>query len=263
MDARIRQRRIEVRRAGARRRRRMLGSVVLVLAIGAGGVGITRSPLFAITGVRVEGVSGAKADEVKATAQVQKGQNLMSADLGAALERTRDLPWVAAATVRRAPPSTVVIEVAPRKPVAVLAGVHGRWLVDHGGVVITEATDQRLPRIDLLTDGVPVPGTAIDDPAADNALALYAALPKDLRNALIAVEATGPRTMRVRVDLHRLNRPDGYAKGATTWVRMGTVGNVGEQVTVLRALLEQLRNGRQGVPSEIDIRVPSNPVVLP
>lgn len=263
MDARIRQRRIEVRRAGARRRRRMVGGVLLAVLIGAGGVAITRSPLFAITGVRVEGVQSDQVEVVREAAQVTKGQNLMSADFGDALERTKALPWVADAEVRRVPPSTVVIDVTPRRPIAVVANPAGTWLVDRGGAVISEAAGEQLPRIDLLTTAAAVPGERITDPAARNALQLYAALPKDVRSALLAVEATGPRTVRVQVDLSDLTDPAGYAKGKTTWVRMGTAGNVGEQVTVLRALLGQLRDSRQGVPREIDVRAPGNPVVLP
>ena len=263
MDARIRQRRIEVRRAGARRRRRMIGGVLVALLIGAGGVAVTRSPLFAITGVRVEGVKPDQIDQIRDAAQVAKGQNLMSADFDDALARTEALPWVADAEVRRVPPSTVIIDVTPRRPVAVVANAAGAWLVDRGGAVIGEAAEQQLPRIDLLTTAAAVPGETIADPAAVNALELYEVLPKDLRAALLAVEATGPRTVRVQVDLSQLTDPGGYAKGKTTWVRMGTAGNVREQVTVLRALLGQLRDSRQGVPAEVDVRVPSNPVVLP
>src|SRR5687767_1361288 len=101
MDARIRQRRIEVRRAGLRRRRRVVGAVVLLLALGGGAVGITRSPLFAVTAVRVEGVPREEARLVKEVAQVSTGQNLMTANLDQAVARTRALPWVASAQVRR------------------------------------------------------------------------------------------------------------------------------------------------------------------
>src|SRR5687767_6444966 len=94
MDARIRQRRIEVRRAGIRRRRRVVAAVVLLLALAGGAVGITRSPLFAVTGVRIEGVGRAEAQIVKDVAQVRTGQNLMTANLDAAVARTRALPWV-------------------------------------------------------------------------------------------------------------------------------------------------------------------------
>ena len=263
MDHRIRQRRIEVRRAGARRRRRLVGSVLL-LALGlAGAVGITRSPLFAITGVRVIGAEGARAAVVRETAQVARGQNLMTADLDDALARTQALPWVATAGVSRQPPSTVVITVKPRKPIAILAGPHGSFLVDRGGVVIAKAARERLPTIDMTSAALPVPGAPIDDPAADNALALYAALPRDVARALLAVEAAGPRTVRVKLALDRLADPAGYRAGRTTWVRMGAAGDVSEQVLVLRALLAQRRAARDAIPTEIDVRVPGNPVVIP
>lgn len=263
MDDRIRQRRREVRQASARRRRRMIGWFLLTLLVAAGAVGITRSALFAITGVRVHGVAQAQAETVKAQARIAKGQNLMTANFDAALARTKALPWVADATVRRVPPSTVVIDVEPRRPVAVLRGEQGSWLVDRSGIVIGEATDASLPRIDLVSAVAPVPGAAINDPAAVNALSLYNVLPKDVRAALLALEATGPRTVRVQLALHLVRKAGDYPRGKTTWVRMGTAGNVAEQVAVLRALLEQVRAARQGVPREVDVRVPSNPVVLP
>ena len=263
MDVRILQRRREVRRAGARRRRRTVLAIVLLVLGVAGAVGITRSPLFAITGVRVEGVGAAEAEVVKETAQVAKGQNLMSANLDDALARTKTLPWVAEAHVRRVPPSTVVIEVRPRKAVAILAGASGQWLVDRTGVVIAEAGTQVLPRIDMSSDAPPVPGTPIQDPAAQNALELYEALPKDMQSALLAVEAIGPRTVRVQVALDRLTDPPGFKQGRVAWVRMGGAGDVGEQVMVLRALLAQRRAAGDSIPSEIDVRVPGNPVVIP
>lgn len=262
MDARIRQRRIEVRRADTRRRRRMIGTLVLIAALGAGGVGITRSPLFAITGVRVEGITGPKAALVKDTAQIARGQNLMSADLDEALARTQALPWVARAEIRRMPPSTVLIEVTPRKPVAILVGASGSWLVDRGGVVIAEAAGQSLPEVDLVSDVVPTPGATIDDLAARNALDLYSALPRDMRASLLSVEAVGARTVLVEVALAQLV-PGKYRADRTTLVRMGAANDVGEQVVVLRALLERLRKSSDPVPTEIDVRVPGNPVVLP
>lgn len=241
----------------------MVGAVLLVALGAAGAVGITRSPLFAITGVRVDGVSGEQVTIVKETARVARGQNLMTADLDDALERTKSLPWVADASVGRKPPSTVVITVVPRKPIAILTGSAGSWLVDATGVVIAQAAGEQLPHIELTAATHPVPGEPIDDPAADNALALYAALPRDVRRALLEVEAPGPRTVRVRLALDRLADPDDYPRGRTTWVRMGAAGGVREQLVVLRALLGQLRIARDPVPSEIDVRVPGNPVVIP
>lgn len=263
MDARMHQRRIEVRREQTRRRRRLVGWLLLVALIVAGVVGITRSGLFAITGVRIDGVGQQRASIVRSTARVAEGQNLVTADLDAAVARTEALPWVAEASVVRKPPSTVVITVVPRRPVAILAGPNGSWVVDRNGVAIAEAADHKLPRIDIASTAVPDPGEPIDDPAADNALALYAVLPPDIRHASLRVQASGARTVRVKLALDRLTDPGGYRPGKTTWVRMGAAGDVDEQVAVLRALLIQLREARDGVPSEIDVRVPTNPVVIP
>ena len=263
MDARIRERRIQVRQARLRRRRRILGSVVVVALLGGAAFGVMRSPLFAISGVRVEGVEGEQAREVRDVAQVRTGQNLMTANLDGAVARTRALPWVASATVRRVPPATVVLEVEPRTPVGILDSMSGQWLVDTTGVVVARAAGEQLPHIKLTTAAVPVPGQSIDDEAAHNALALHQALPRDVRGALLAVEAVGVRTVRVELALHQLSDPKGYRKGARTWVRLGAAGDVDQQVVVLRALLGQLRETKAPVPSEIDVRVPENPSVTP
>ena len=86
-----------------------------------------------------------------------------------------------------------------------------------------------------------MPGAAVDDPAARNALALYGALPQDLRDALLAVEAVGAaHRAGAASPWIELDDPTAYRKGRTTWVRMGAAGDVEEQVTVLRALLGQL-----------------------
>jgi cell division protein FtsQ len=263
MDARIRERRIQVRQARLRRRRRVVGSVIVVALLGGAAFGVTRSPLFAISGVRVEGVEGDHARLVREVAQVRSGQNLMTANLDGAVARTRALPWVASAQVRRVPPATVVLEVEPRRPIGILDSTSGQWLVDTTGVVVARAAGEQLPHITLTTNAVPVPGSPIDDLAAHNALALHEALPRDVRGALLAVEAVGVRTVRVQLDLHLLTDPANYPKGATTWVRLGAAGDVEQQVLVLRALLAQLRETHAGVPSEIDVRVPDNPSVTP
>ena len=264
MDDRIRQRRREVRRAGARRRRRVLLSVVVLAIVGAGGFAISRSPLFAITAVRVEGVPDDRRQEVLDAAQIAKGQNLLEADFDDAVARTQALPWIRKATIRREPPSTVVVDVAPRRPAAIILTADGGWLVDLGGVVISPATQGSLPRIEVGAGVVPVPGATVEDPAARNALSLLDVLPKDMRKATRRVQAVGAGTVRLWLDLADLKDPAGYSNGHRVWVRMGGAADVDEQVTVLRALLGQLRQKpKTPPPSEIDVRVPSNPVVIP
>jgi cell division protein FtsQ len=263
MDARIRQRRAEVQRAQVRRRRRTVLVAVLVLAAAAGAVAISRSPLFAITGVRVAGANRVQAQQVRDEAQVHIGQNLMTADLDGAVTRVRALPWVASAEVRREPPSTVVIDVVPRRPAAVIASGTGRWVVDSGGVVIVAGERRGLPRI--ITEEVlaPVPGHRLDDPGTIHALAVYQALPQDVRRAARTITAAGARSVHVGLALAELDDPQGFRKAQRVTVRFGTAGAVAQQVAVLRALLDQIAAARDGLPALIDVRVPSNPVVVP
>lgn len=263
MDARIRARRAQVRHAKMRRRRRAVGSVVVLVLVAAAAVGITRSPLFAITAVRVQGVKAAQAQQVLDVAQVATGQNLMTADLDAAVQRASAIPWVATAAARREPPSTVVLDIVARRPAAVVAGETGTWIVDRGGVVISAGDRPRLPRIALTAAIIPDPGDKLADAAALNALELHGALPRDVRRAVTALEAVGARTVRAELALAQLDDPAGFKGSRRVWVRMGSAGDVREQVTVLRALLGQRRAGKLALPTEIDVRVPGNPVVVP
>lgn len=263
MDARIRERRAQVRHAQMRRRRRLVGAVVFLALLAAAAVGITRTPLFAITAVKVSGVKGAQAQEVLGIAQVTTGQNLMTADLDAAVQRTTAIPWVEHAGARREPPSTVVLDVVARRPAAVVLTDSGSWIVDRGGVVIGPGDRPKLPRITLTVPTVPEPGQPLADAAARNALELHMGLPRDVRRAVTTLEAVGARTVRVELALAQLDDPPGFPASRRVWVRMGSAGDVGEQVSVLRALLGQRRGEKLALPSEIDVRVPGNPVVIP
>lgn len=263
MDARIRQRRADVRRAHLRRRRRITGGVILVVLVVAAGVGITRSPLFAITAVKVHGVKGEQAQHVRDAAQVTTGHNLMTADLDAAVTRARAIPWVAQAQARREPPSTVVLDIVPRRPAAVITNGDATWVVDRGGVVIEAGSRRDLPRIAMTVAAIPEPGKQLADAAVRNALELHGGLPRDVRRAVTTLEAIGPRTVRVQLAPAELADPRGFRASRRVWVRMGSAGDVAEQVAVLRALLDRRREDRLPLPAEIDVRVPDNPVVVP
>lgn len=241
----------------------MVGSVLIVALLAAAAAGITQSPLFAISAVRVLGVKGAHAQQIRDVAQIRTGQNLITADLDAAVSRAGALPWVATAEARREPPSTVVLAITARRPAAVVTSDAGSWIVDSGGVVIAPGARPDLPRIGLTVPIIPEPGEELGDAAARNALELHAALPRDVRRAVTAMEAVGARTVRVRLALAELDDPSGFRRSRSVWVRMGSAGDVTEQVAVLRALLGQRRSERLGLPAEIDVRVPGNPVVVP
>ena len=205
MDARILNRRREVARAAVRRRRRVTASVVAAVALVAGAVGLTYTPLFAVTDVRVQGATGERQDEVRSVAGVVVGERLLGIDLEAVAGDVTALPWVGTAEVVRQPPSTVEIRVGAREPVAVVRAAGAAWLVDADAVVVAGGTRDGIVEIDAPQAVLPGSGATVRDPAVRNALAAHQDLPPRLRravvrHAVIQVADVGARAERLLVE---------------------------------------------------------------
>lgn len=264
MDARIRARRQDVMRQRARRRRRVIVSVVVVVALAVAGTALARSSLFAIVDVRVAGVQGQEADLVRRAAAIRPGNNLLSADLGAAAARAADLPWIRSATARRIPPSTVQLHVTRREPVVVVRLPDAAWLVDAEGVVVAGGSQEGLVEITAPHSVVPGVGGEVRDAALRNALVARAELPDALRASVVRYEAPSARDLRLHLD------------GGVV-VRFGVAEQVAEKARSVALLLEQVRSqaerrsataedeseGTGFDAMEVDVRAPANPVLVP
>ncbi|MDQ3343572.1 MAG: FtsQ-type POTRA domain-containing protein [Actinomycetota bacterium] len=269
MDARILQRRREVASADHRRRRRWALSILALIALAVGAVVISRSSLFAITGVRVDGVPAAKAQLVRDIAGVRSGQNLVAVDLAAAQQRVAAVPWVQRVRLERQPPSTVVIVVTPRVPLAAVVADGQTWQVDAEGVVIAPAQPdpaRRLVRIDAPQAVLPEPGVTVRDRAVRNALRAHSTLPSALRAAAVRYDAPSEPGLRLLLRLRGL-RAQGRALAALPprmWVRLGTAERMAAKSAVLLELLGQLqRRDPELAITEINVTAPTNPVVVP
>ncbi len=269
VDARILQRRREVASADHRRRRRWALSILALIALAVGAVVISRSSLFAITGVRVDGVPAAKAQLVRDIAGVRSGQNLVAVDLAAAQQRVAAVPWVQRVRLERQPPSTVVIVVTPRVPLAAVVADGQTWQVDAEGVVIAPAQPdpaRRLVRIDAPQAVLPEPGVTVRDRAVRNALRAHSTLPSALRAAAVRYDAPSEPGLRLLLRLRGL-RAQGRALAALPprmWVRLGTAERMAAKSAVLLELLGQLqRRDPELAITEINVTAPTNPVVVP
>ena len=269
VDARILQRRREVASADHRRRRRWALSILALIALAVGAVVISRSSLFAITGVRVDGVPAAQAQLVRDIAGVRSGQNLVAVDLAAAQQRVAAVPWVQRVRLERQPPSTVVIVVTPRVPLAAVVADGQTWQVDAEGVVIAPAQPdpaRRLVRIDAPQAVLPEPGVTVRDRAVRNALRAHSTLPSALRAAAVRYDAPSEPGLRLLLRLRGL-RAQGRALTALPprmWVRLGTAERMDAKSAVLLELLGQLQRRDPELPiTEINVTAPTNPVVVP
>ena len=185
-----RSRRAFARRAWARRwlRVRPLAVVagVLALAVVAGWV-VLASPVLVVRTVQVE-VSTSGADRldpavIRRLAAVPLGRPLARLDTAAVGARVRQLPGVASVTVSRSWPSTVVVSVTARTPVAALRSGDGYALVDGAAVPFQQ--------VRTVPAGLPLvqAGSAGGAAALRAAIGVVVALPAALRATVSRVAA--------------------------------------------------------------------------
>ena len=144
------------------------------------------SPWLAVSQVQVT-VSSApdiagplSADEVRAVAQVEPGVPLLRVPTAEIESRVTALPQVESATVTRAWPDTIVIDVVRRTPVALVAAASGYDLVDATGAVI-----RTVPGVE---EGVPVVRASGDGLTA--AISVAREIPEEIRRRVVTVEAS-------------------------------------------------------------------------
>jgi hypothetical protein len=279
MDARIRARRARVRADGVKRRQRRTLSLFFVLLIIAGVSVALRSPLFEISAIEVRGVGAERARIVRQAAAIHEGQHLLTAPLAEAQARVERLAWVKTVTVHRLPPSTVAVDVTPRRPVLTVETSRTAWKVDDEAVVVDggRVADAPAVTVDALDDlrlGAPIQDRTVRD-----AVRVHIELPAWLRDQVKAYRVVAARDLWLRLAVPaqraggrgdegegerqraggRGDEGDGEdSKSTTVDVRFGTATDLALKVEVIRVLLPQAVE-QQG---DLDVRAPTNPVVV-
>ena len=109
--------------------------------------GARESSVFAVERIEVRGAPPQVAREVQRTARGVIGASLLEIDASAVAGTVRNLPSVAAASVDRALPHTLVIKVAPVRTVAVARRGERAWLVTGLNRVIREVDPRAEPAL--------------------------------------------------------------------------------------------------------------------
>ena len=135
--------------------------LVLLASLAAGAVAGARLPLAAsLESVSVRGAERLSALEVAEATGLERGAPLASIDSARIAERVREHAWIAEARALRLPTGRLLVAVAERRPVAVLAGPEPR-AVDRTGApfaIASGAAYEKLPRLvaaDAVPDGEP------------------------------------------------------------------------------------------------------------
>lgn len=130
--------------------RSLLVVVGLVAAFGLSYWIATSTSVFELEVVEVRGAPPEVAREVQAVTDELVGRSLVAVDPDEVVGMVRTLPSVAAVAVDRAFPHTLVVKVAPERPVAVVRRGRSSWLVTGAGKVIREietGTQRQFPRL--------------------------------------------------------------------------------------------------------------------
>lgn len=173
-------------------RRRSRGGVVALALVGVAlaGWSVGASPLFEVRRVRVEGNRRLSDAEVARLTGVRAGENILTLSTGRIERSIMRSPWVGSASVERSLPSTVVVLVRERTPVA--------WVKDPSGFVILAGDGtvlDRRPTEPRSLVGLGRSRTALrpGSRAADlgPSLSVAGSLPPALRREVASIRAVG------------------------------------------------------------------------
>lgn len=248
VDPRIRARRIAVRRDEGRQRLRRLLVLAGVLGVLAALAGAAFSPLLDVDAVRVTGAERTGEAAVRAAAAVRFGEAMVTVDADTVERAVEQLPWVAAASVKRSWPGTITVQVDERTASAAIADGQQRWLlIDAGGWALERVTGEPppVPLVEGL-DPDAAPGERVT--GAADALELVATLPRSL-GARVRRVTTGDDGLRLVVVL---------ANGEEATALLGSREALRGKMLSLATVLDQVPPA--GL-ERIDLRVPDAPVL--
>lgn len=231
----------EVRRFTAARRRQLRMAL-----LGAGGlalallllVGLVWSPLMSVREVRVEGTERIDPAAVQAALADQVGEPIATVTEAGVAERLQAIPQIESFRVDVVPPSTVIVRLIERRPVAVVDAADGAAVIDAAGVL--------LGAVDASTDALPrLSGVDVGSEEFDAVATVLVSVPSDVLVQTETIEATTPSDIRLTL-----------ATGQT--VQWGGAEQSPLKADVLAALMATQDPSAAAV---LDVRAPEHPVV--
>jgi cell division protein FtsQ len=217
----------------------------IVAAVLAAYWGARATSLFAVDEVDVQGAPPAVERDVRVVAGRVLGTSLLTVDPRAIEDAVRALPSVAAVSVDRAFPHTLVVRVAAERPVAVARRGDSAWLVTGSGEVVREiavGTERSYPRLWLRKDVAVRLGGTLPASFAPATRALEAA-----RDVRLSAGVKGVRTIDGELVLVLRRGPE---------LRLGGATDLRLKLTVARRVLPLLEHDS----AYLDVSVPERPV---
>lgn len=228
----------------SRRRRRSFGRwarrIAVVTLVLAGAVAALAAT-WRVTSIRVEGAERLPPETVLGEAGLAGGERMLLTRFGEVEERVEGLAAIRGATVRRRLPSTIVIVVRERQPLARLGGTE-RLVAGPEGIVFEVGSDVPLPAL-VGWEGEARAGARLGPPAPQ-LLSAFAGFPGVLTEATARIELGRELTIVLREG---------------TEVRFGDPVQLEAKGAAAAAVLRE-GAGREGPLAYVDVRSPRAPV---
>ena len=111
---------------------------------------LTQWNFFNAAEVTIVGNRRISSTEIRRTAQIDEGTNILRINLGTARKRLLSHTWIAAAEIRRELPDRIRIEVREHVPLAVF-DLGRKLFVNRQGEIFKEVSARENPRLPLVT----------------------------------------------------------------------------------------------------------------
>jgi cell division protein FtsQ len=225
--------------------RSLLVSLAVLVAAGIAYWTAYSTSVFAVERVDVRGAPPDVSRQVKKATRDLLGTSLVAVDADAVEGILRSLPTVAGVSVDRAFPHTLVVRVAPERPVAVVRRGRSSWLATGAGKIIRPietGTQRTLPRL-WLAKGTSIRlGGSVPAGWLPATRALAEAHSVGLGSRVKGIRPAGDElTLVLRRGIE---------------IRLGRATEVGLKLTVAAKVLALVDSGT----SYVDVSVPQRPV---
>lgn len=198
------------------------------------------SPMFAVRQIEVLGTNRVDAEAVSAALADQLDTPLPLIDPGSVAQALAQFPAIESFVVESALPSTLVVRIVERTPVALLREGNLYVLVDAVGVELGREVDR--PK------GLPV--AAVDSQGVEG---------QSFKAAIRVIRAL-PAELRSKVDSVRARSLDDVVLAMRDSDLIVHWGSADDSVQKARVLAALMAKNKGGTPKEFDVSSPSSPI---
>ena len=231
-----------------------LGWVCLMLIALVLGYGIAQSSLFNVRNIEVNGVNRLAKEDVVALSGFQIGEHIYEANLNKAQTMIKTNFWVEQVSIERQLPSSLIINIKERVPVAAIITPESLYIVDFSGTLLLK--QKLLNGLSVIPiagvsdiDPNMKLGTVLENDAVSVALAVIRQMDEHSSAVVSELDVSNPQNIIAH-----------FSYGVDCY--LGDKSNFGQKFSVAMEILQSERQkGLLESVNYIDVSLPEQPVL--